>query len=387
MLRATLLFFVFISIIPLWANEPDMITSGERITVTSNVLGEERSIWVSHPNGYAEGTAKYPVLYLLDGPGHYQHTLGSLDFLSSRGNAPEMIIVAIANTDRTRDLTPEMKYDTTRTRGGGAANFLKFINTELKPYIKKNYRTRDFDLLIGHSFGGLFAVNTLLTEPESFDAYIAISPSLWWDNQRLVVDAERELSRDLTQGKFLYMTTGNEGPRMLEPTQRVAKSLEIYGKGQVRWAFQYMPDEDHGSIPFKTTYDGLGMLFEGWRLPREIVREGTLDQVDKHYKQLSKQFGYTIPTPEGVINGLGYRYIGSKEFKEAIRVLKRNVEKYPNSANVYDSLGDAYDANGDSKLALENYTKAWTLAKETNHPNTSIYLQNVERVKKKAGTN
>ena len=174
---------------------------------------------------------------------------------------------------------------------------------------------------------------------------------------------------------------------MLEPTQRVAKSLEIYGKGQVRWAFQYMPDEDHGSIPFKTTYDGLGMLFEGWRLPREIVREGTLDQVDKHYKQLSKQFGYTIPTPEGVINGLGYRYIGSKEFKEAIRVLKRNVEKYPNSANVYDSLGDAYDANGDSKLALENYTKAWTLAKETNHPNTSIYLQNVERVKKKAGTN
>ena len=109
MLRATLLFFVFISIIPLWANEPDMITSGERITVTSNVLGEERSIWVSHPNGYAEGTAKYPVLYLLDGPGHYQHTLGSLDFLSSRGNAPEMIIVAIANTDRTRDLTPEMK--------------------------------------------------------------------------------------------------------------------------------------------------------------------------------------------------------------------------------------------------------------------------------------
>jgi len=380
-------FFVLLFLVPLFANEPIPIVSGEQITITSKVLGEDRTIWISHPDGYENSTRRYPVLYLLDGPGHYQHTLGSLEFLSGRGNAPQMIIVAIANTDRTRDLTPEMKYDTTRTAGGGARAFLKFINSELKPHINKNYRTEKFELLIGHSFGGLFAINTLLTEPESFDAYIAISPSLWWDNQRLVVDAEREFSRELTTDKFLYMTMGEEGSRMLEPIQRFAKTLEEYGAEQVRWAYEFMPDENHGSIPFKTTYDGLSMLFEGWRMPNEVAREGTLKQIDAHFKKLSRKFKFKIPTPEGVVNQLGYRYIGSKEYAEAIKVLKRNTEQYPKSANVYDSLGDAYDANGDAKQALESYTKAWTLAKETNHANTDIYRQNVERLKKQLGTN
>jgi FKBP-type peptidyl-prolyl cis-trans isomerase len=61
---------------------------------------------------------------------------------------------------------------------------------------------------------------------------------------------------------------------------------------------------------------------------------------------------------ESDLNGFGYRLLRKKQLKEAIEVLKFNVELYPQSANVYDSLGEAYMVLGDNEKAMENYQKA-----------------------------
>ncbi|MFP3594919.1 alpha/beta hydrolase, partial [Chryseobacterium sp. SIMBA_038] len=66
---------------------------------------------------------------------------------------------------------------------GGSENFVKFMQEELKPFISKNYRTQDYSVLVGHSFGGLFAINVFLSHPDYFNAYVANDPSLWWDNK------------------------------------------------------------------------------------------------------------------------------------------------------------------------------------------------------------
>ncbi|NIR50203.1 hypothetical protein GWO43_17000 [candidate division KSB1 bacterium] len=361
------------------------IVIGERLSITSEILDEDRTLWVHLPANYDHSGQKYPVMVLLDGGGHFHHVTGIIQFLSRINRVPQMIVVGLPNTDRTRDLTPPRFQDTTSTfpTAGGANNFLKFISDELIPFVEQNYRTHPYRVLVGHSFGGLFAVNALLTKPDVFDAYISISPTLWWDNQRLLGDTEDLLKSHSDFDKFLFCSLGNEGDRMQVPAEEFVRILQKHAPESFRWDFRFMENEDHGSTPHRTIYDGLEALYVDWRLPREVAQNGSLDDFDRHYAELSKKFGYEIETPENVVNRLGYRLLAQKEIDEAIRLFKRNVERYPESANVYDSLGDAYDANGQFELAKKNYEIAYKKAQATSHPNVKIYKNNFERLQKK----
>ena len=170
------------------------IVIGTRHTIKSTVLSEDRKLQIYTPESYVGGVEEYPVLYLLDGPQHFHHTTGGVDFLARNGRVPEMIVVAIANTNRTRDLTPTasaMLGD--QKMGGGANTFLKFLCEELGPWVDDNYRTRPRRVLVGHSFGGLFGVHSLITRPDYFHGIIAISPSMQWDDQHTVGQVENWL--------------------------------------------------------------------------------------------------------------------------------------------------------------------------------------------------
>jgi predicted alpha/beta superfamily hydrolase len=150
-------------------------------SIHSDILDENRKIWIYSP---PDTTQKYPLLVLLDGDAHYFSVAGMIHQLSTiNGNTiyPEMVVVAIPNTDRTRDLTPyhvpHIFGDTAfaKTSGGGE-NFTKFIEKELLPFVDKKYPTSPHRTLVGHSFGGLFVVNTLVHHPGLFTNYLAIDP-------------------------------------------------------------------------------------------------------------------------------------------------------------------------------------------------------------------
>ena len=87
----------------------DPIVIGNKRQIESKILNETRPLWISTPSSYDAGEERYPVLYLLDGNAHFHHTTGTVGFLSSNDRIPEMLVVAIPNTDRTRDLTPPYK--------------------------------------------------------------------------------------------------------------------------------------------------------------------------------------------------------------------------------------------------------------------------------------
>ncbi len=161
-----------------------------KLTIKSKVLGEDRAILVRTPANYDTNKRTYPVLYMTDGDAHIDHTSGTLEFLARNGRMSEMIVVGIPNTDRTRDLSPTKPTATLAQlarpqfpTAGGADNFLKFIETELIPEIEKTYRTQPYRVLAGHSLGGLFAVHAMITKPDLFNSYVAVSPALNWDNQ------------------------------------------------------------------------------------------------------------------------------------------------------------------------------------------------------------
>lgn len=67
---------------------------------------------------------------------------------------------------------------------------------------------------------------------------------------------------------------------------------------------------------------------------------------------------------EADINTFGYQLLGQKKMDEAIEMFKKNVKDHPQSWNVYDSLGEAYAAKGDKKLAIENYSKALSMTRD-----------------------
>ena len=350
---------------------------GEKVTLNSSVLDETRSILVYTPETYDLGAQHYPVMYLLDGTAHFHHVSGIVRFLAGNGLMPEIIVVAIENVDRTRDFSPTHvdKYPTT----GGAKQFMAFLTDELIPMVETNYRTEPYRMLVGHSFGGEFATYALLDYPEVFKGIIAISPYMQYDDGYIVKHARTALRPEYDNVRF-YMTVGNE-PDYFETLDEFENLLESKTPKGLDFAFVKMLDENHGSIPHLSVYFGLEAIFNGWGVSNTTFNLG-LAAIDFHYQDLSAKYGYTIKTPEYTINLLGYNYLNKEDFDEAIRVFKENVKRYPSSANVYDSLGEAFEKSGKNAQAEKNYAKAVELAEKVNHPNLAIYKKNLERMQK-----
>jgi predicted alpha/beta superfamily hydrolase len=361
----------------LQAGDDNKIVIGEKVKLQSKVLDEERTMFVYLPKGYDLSSSGYPVMYLLDGGYHFHHASGIVQFLSSQGQMPPMIVVAVTNVDRGRDFTPtkiEKKANT-----GGADKFMSFLSDELFPYIEKNYRTETYNILTGHSLGGTFATYAFLTKPEMFDAYIAISPYLAYDENLLVTKAEAQINSSYKTGTQFYMTLGDE-PKYVESIEKFTQIVESNSPEGLEFSYIQMKDENHGSIPHLSIYNGLESIYSDWQLPKDKYKEG-LASIDHHYKFLSDKYGYKIETPEYAINGLGYFYLQKEEDTDkAIEVFKENVKRFPASANVYDSLGEAYENSGQNEKAEKNYQKAVEIAEKEDHPYLKVFTDNLNRV-------
>lgn len=367
---------------------------GKVDSLRSDILDETRSIWVHVPDqasGAIFGKTSYPVLYLLDGPAHFHAVTGMLKNLADNGIVPRMVVVGIPNTDRTRDLTPthmaEMSGDSSfvRTSGGGA-RFMDFMERELIPYVEDNYPVTGYRTFVGHSFGGLSAIYALITYPGLFSNYVAIDPSLWWDDWLLVKKGEAGLENTELEGKALFIGVANtmeEGmdiDRVRGDTANSSdhirsilafiESLENKQASPLEFGWKYYPEDDHGSVPLITEYDAFRFLFPWYRLdgledffaPDAADDPENLQKVlDEHYKNVSEHFGYQVLPPEPEVNSLGYNFMTLDKPGMARAMFELNIENYPESANVYDSMGDFYLDQGDTLQAMEQFEKALEL--------------------------
>ncbi len=338
---------------------------GHSFSMTSEILGEERPYLIHLPDSYDESTNPVAVMYLLDGGGHFLHTAGIVSYLSKVGRIPPIMIVAIPNTtDRTRDLTPTIEKDEEAKKNfptaGGADKMLAFITDELIPHIDTSYRTNAYRILVGHSFGGIFAVNAWLKEPTTFDAYISISPSMWWDKQNLVDKAEAFLDSKPPLEGYFYMTMGNEGKEMLGGAMKLAALLEEKASDSLEWDFKVMKEEDHGSVPHRSTYYGLEAIFKDWFKVDvgDLFLSGGMEAVNQHFTKVSRKLGYEIKPSESEINQIGYRFMADQRFDKALEVFQANVKRYPSSFNVYDSMAEAFMKMEDNESAIKHYKKS-----------------------------
>jgi predicted alpha/beta superfamily hydrolase len=372
---------------PLEAQEP--VTVGTQHVVASKVLNEDREIVVWTPRGYDRGYGAFPVLYVTDAATQFFHTAATVDFLSRNGRAPAMIVVGLMNTDRTRDLTPYATDDpAVRERtptAGGADRFLTFVETELVPWVEARYRTEPFRVFAGHSFGGLFATHVLATKPDLFNAIIAVSPTLPWNGGEPVKRVERLLDERRELPRSYVFTIGNEGPEMQEGFDALKALLERRSPRGFSWHAQQMPNDDHGSVVLKSHYYALEQIFDGWQLPVDAETRrftGGVPALKAHYATLSERLQWKVLPPELPVNNLGYAALRQDRVDEALELFEMNVEHYPESANVYDSLADGLEAAGRLDEALARTEEAVRRGKATDDPLLETFTEHRDRLRK-----
>jgi tetratricopeptide (TPR) repeat protein len=274
---------------------------------------------------------------------------------------PEMIVVALPNTDRIRDLAPP--GETIRDIKTAGDQFLNFLTDELIPWVDARYRTHPFRVLLGHSRGGLFNVYTLLEKPDAFQAHIAASPFEGWNGGLLHKRALAEITR-VPKNRFLYMTAGEEeqGFAIRGATEELVDHLRKHSGSGPTWHYEVLKGESHNSTPLRTLYDGLSMLFAGWS-PDEDTRRAGLGAITKHYETLSAKYGFPVRPPATVLNTLGNGMVQRKEVDAAVAVFKQALEYYPQNRYLYESLSTAYEAGQRWPEAHAAYARAFELAR------------------------
>lgn len=238
------------------------LTIGQIHTLKSKFLNEERLLNIYLPEKY-DSTKAYPTIYLLDGSMNedFLHITGLVQYFNLQFTMPETIIIGIANVDRKRDFTfktniEDLKKDYPTT--GHSDKFINFLENELKPYIQQHFKSDKNEFLIGQSLGGLVTTEILLNKPYLFSHYFIISPSLWWDDQSILKDAQLK-SQSLP--KHIYLSVGEkEHPIMVRDAKELNKILQK-AKAKIRLHFNLMKNEDHATILHNSMYEAFKELF------------------------------------------------------------------------------------------------------------------------------
>jgi len=216
----------------LWAGI--FLRAGQEFQIQSASLDEPRSFSVYLPEGYGENTAKeYPIVYSLDGEKfrHGSIMAANATLLVSIGLAPEVIIVAVHTEGRRgRDYRPSI----------GAEAFTQFIRTELMTYVNHNFRSSGYNVISGHSHGGLYAVYAFAHHPGLFDAHIAMVPSLYYE--RGILEQVRSRLGGVKSDKTgLTMVSGLEGDKFWQSYKSVLKLLENTPNADIEWREDFFP--------------------------------------------------------------------------------------------------------------------------------------------------
>lgn len=234
----------------------DPIPKHDTYKIKSEKVGETRVVNVWTPVDYAESSERFPVLYMPDGgiKEDFPHIANTLAKLIADKKIPSFMLVGIENTERGRDLTgfSEVEADAKYCPlSDGAKDFRVFITDELVPFINKNYRTADRKGIIGESLAGLFVTETFLEHPDTFDFYIAMDPSLWWNDHYLVRNATPLLGK-FPQKDIKFWFAGSAAEDISIYTKALAEALKKRVPKNLTWTYSDEPDEKHNTI-FRAT--------------------------------------------------------------------------------------------------------------------------------------
>jgi len=355
----------------------------EHFQIKSDTLSEKREIKVFLPQNYPDSDISYPVLYQLEGDKYFFQSIAAVDHLRKQGLIPPIIIVTINSLEPKKDFCPSGIIENANGSNylnSGADRFLAFIENELIPEIDRKYRTNQFRILSGHSYGGLFSTYAMVTHPNVFKAYIASAPLVKY-NDRLVLKRALPYFRE---GKnlpvYLYLSyeEENRGFRDYKEYKGAIDSLEgiiiAYTERKPKLLKELIPEYQPYFFQYKAQINGLKELFSGFPLSDDLIAAGGRAIIE-HYEEFERIYGYKVIS-ENLINEIAEILIRKFRYDEAIRIVFENTRRNPDSWKVWDQLARAYEAKGDITSARKYYKKSIILY--PGNINADEYLKKTE---------
>jgi predicted alpha/beta superfamily hydrolase len=360
----------------------DSISIGSIHTITSKILGENREIIISLPDDYTKSNSNYPVLYLTDGFQNIEHVRGSVEILTRTGNIPPIIIVGVKSINRVRDFT--FTHNKNKLKSGGGKQFLTFLETELIPYIDKTYRTNAFQILEGHSLGGLFTASTLIEKPELFQGFIIMSPALWWNNEELTQKAKTFFTTNPNLEKSLFFGIGKEeSSKEFGMRKELTNFIDVINTNKpkkLNFEHKEFDNEGHMSSPLLSNYYGLKSIFADLKYSDSFIKNYSNDEFLKKEKEIINKYGESAKR-----TGESYYELGASIYNEnlsgAITIFKRSIEVYPYDINLITTLARLYEKNNDTSNAIDTYKYAIEVSEKYNFDNEESYQKEIDRLK------
>lgn len=371
------------------SGQDPVIGIGFKRVIHSNLIGEDRVLFVYLPNGYEPSKSEnFPLFVYLDAwGGNVEATVGMIHGLSEGRVIPRMVVVGISNASfasRDRDLTP-MKIVGNDDAGGGA-NFLASIKTEVLPYIDASWPTNGFRTFCGHSIGGLTVLNFLVNQPDLFDAYIALTPSMEV-GKGLLLDQTRDFLRGRKKlDKMLYLSIGDEQLERIYFDQLVEFLRNNSPRGFLWASGIFDAEDDHRSIRITGKLAGLRWVFRDWRLASNRIIGMTRQEITDHYIAATRRYKQKRSTTMMEITDAGYWALyDPKKVDRAMELFHMAIQMWPAKAFPHSALGEGLEWIGELDEALVEMELALKMDNESGDVRVpgSYYQTMVTRVKAK----
>jgi predicted alpha/beta superfamily hydrolase/Flp pilus assembly protein TadD len=337
-------------------NEGDDVVIGTYHKLNSKILNEERTLLVHLPRSYHDTSLEYPVLYLLYGDHvatYFTEAVSVLERLGPTGRIPEMLLVALKNTDRYRDLLPLQPNG----QPTGIEDFVRFFKEELIPHVDSRYRTKDFRVLMGPQAGGNFGMHVLFKYPDLFQAAILNNPFRWRGGRELIFQNARDVLQNREQFNRFLSITYEDGDELAKEgaayVDRFSAFVKELGIPDFRLHLNFIANNDEFVQPMGLS-GGIKALFQAYPFPEDKQVEGLAD-ILTFYEQLSEVYGYPVDAPQHV---LSMRYYNLRERglrDQAIEVIDYTKSLYPKSANVLFIFGNLHLEAGEFEKAVESF--------------------------------
>lgn len=324
--------------------------------ISSKILDEDRLIQISLPTNYDQNK-RYAVLYVLDAEYAFNFANGAVKFLTNAyGFLPEMIVVAVPNTDRAKDFYSDE----------GVSRFVQFLEFELMPMINKNYKTNSFNSIYGWSSAADVAQTIFETKPELMDAYIQSGSGLEEKGkERFLKNVE---GKDYSK-KFLYgnaesnrYQSENRNSLRIAGLERYKTVLEENPLKGLKWKLEIPDNSSHVGVIAEGLSRGLKFVFADFFVPDSISRKSA-EAIIAYYKMVNKNYSTDFLIPVGALNESAFVLFVEKKADEAMKLLKHGLSLHPNSTDLMGSLAEIYEYTEKPKEAAKLYKKALALSK------------------------
>jgi tetratricopeptide (TPR) repeat protein len=201
----------------------------------------------------------------------------------------------------------------------------------------------------------------LFIRPELFSAGIASSPWFQADNQYWLKQIDKMFLAESLANKYLYMDVGRKEQDLTVSTytelEKWMKTKDLKG---LTWKSEWLDNVDHSSMLGKSLYNGLLFIFDGWKIPFDVVLSGNVSAIEEHASRMKTKYGGRLvyDIPENLLNRAGYQLLSRKSYDPAMNIFKLNLKLHPDSPNTYDSLAEGYLTMGDKENAKKYYQLA-----------------------------